>query len=128
MRQRETKKVEKKEKNTYKSEILRKKATNKYTKNNKSTYYIIRSFRTLNACCSSYSFTSTCRALCAPCHCFCYLFFFLLFCKFRHLLFIVLFRLCIPFNVAVFDGFFSKKCTKAHNKKVTCTETHTSNK
>lgn len=79
MRQRETKKVEKKEKNTYKSEILRKKATNKYTKNNKSTYYIIRSFRTLNACCSSYSFTSTCRALCAPCHCFCYLFFFYYF-------------------------------------------------
>lgn len=127
MRQRETKKVEKKKTHINRKYCEKKRRRNIQRTTNRRITLFAHFVRWTHVVLLIHSrqHVERCARLVIV---FAIYFFFLLFCKFRHLLFIVLFRLCIPFNVAVFDGFFSKKCTKAHNKKVTCTETHTSNK
>lgn len=71
---------------------------------NKSTDFIIRLFRTLNACSSSFSFASTILTSCASCHC-CIFFFAYLFSVFV-VISCSLFHLNLPFYVAVANLFF----------------------
>lgn len=101
-----------------------------HTKNNKSSYYIIRSFRTLNAC-SSYSFTSTFRTSCALCHCFCYLFFFFLkknsviSCSLFYLIvhyICSIYLLMLPFWIFLLQEMYGHRRRKKQSKHKTTTE------